>query len=75
MSHAPHVRPKDFADATGVTNGFASLVLKGVKPMPRRVAIEFFRKTTIKLGPIANATDDEIAVLEKFEDQRNGKAP
>lgn len=69
MESTPHVRPKDFADATGVTNGFASLVLRGTKPMPIRLAIKFFRQRDIKLGPIAHATDEEIDVLEKFEER------
>lgn len=29
-------------------------------------AIRAFRRTGIKLGPIEHATDDEIAVLERF---------
>lgn len=73
MEETPIITPKAFAEAGGVTNGFASLVLRGEKPMPKRVAIRVWRKTGLKLGPIAQATDEEIAVLEKFEEL--GAAP
>lgn len=67
MSEAPPITPKEFAEAAEVTSGFASLVLRGLKPMPLRAAIKVFRKTNRKLGPIADVPDHEIDILEKHE--------
>lgn len=67
MDEAPAITPKEFSEATGVGSAFASLVLAGKRKMPRRLAIKVYRSTGKKLGPIADATDAEIAVLEKFE--------
>lgn len=69
MAEPLPIKPQDLVDATGVSTGFASLVVRGLKPLPRRVAIKFWRETGQKIGPIAGATDDEIATLEKFEGQ------
>ena len=67
MDEQAPLTPTEFAKAAGVTQPFASLVLAGKRKMPRRVAIRVFQETGRKLGPIAEATDDEIAVLARFE--------
>ena len=69
MAEPLPIKPQELVDATGVSTGFASLVVRGVKPLPRRIAIKFWRGTGQKIGPIANATDAEIQVLEKFEER------
>lgn len=38
----------------------------GDKQPSRRIAIAIYRKYGVKLGPIADLTDDVIAVLERF---------
>lgn len=63
------ISAKELAHAAEVSSGFASLVTRGIKPLPRRLAIKVWRKTGQKLGPIADATDDEIRVLERFDEQ------
>lgn len=62
------ITAKELADAADVSSGFASLVTRGLKPLPQRIAIKVWRKTGQKLGPIADATDEEIATLEKFQE-------
>ena len=66
MNDAP-LTPTRLADIAKVSVPFASMVLNGHKKMPRRLAIKIYRWNGQKLGPIADATDDEIAVLERFE--------
>lgn len=73
MDEASVLTPKEFSEATGVGSAFASLVLSGHRKMPRRLAIKLYRATGKKLGPIAEASDDEINVLEKFEPRTDEK--
>jgi len=69
MAEPLPIKPQDLVDATGVSTGFASLVVRGLKPLPRRIAIRFWKETGQKLGPIASASDAEIEVLEKFDER------
>jgi hypothetical protein len=41
-------------------------VMKGERSLSRGAAIKLFQVRGIKLGPIANASDDEIDVLERL---------
>ena len=59
--------PTDFASAVGISIPYASQLLNGSRPWPRKIALTAYRKLGVKLGPIADATDEEIAVLERFE--------
>jgi len=61
--------PTALSSATGISLPYASQILSGARPWTRRLAIEVYRKTGVKAGPIARATDDEIAVLERFEER------
>jgi hypothetical protein len=60
-------KPSELAKEAGISVPFASQVISGIKPLPRSLAIRIFRWRGVKLGPIANATDEEIDVLERFE--------
>lgn len=55
--------------AVEISKAYASGILSGKKALPQALAIRIFRATGHKLGVIAHATDDEIAVLERFQQQ------
>lgn len=65
MEAAP-LTPTVLKDALGISQSYASMILAGDRPLKLPVAIEIFRKTGHKLGPIAKATDEEIETLERF---------
>lgn len=68
MSEEPiALTPTRLARIGGVSVPFASQVLSGEKGWPRRLAIRVWRETQQKFGPIADASDEDITVLEKFE--------
>jgi len=52
----------------GLAKSHAYQLASKVPTVP--TAIRIFRRTGIKIGPIADASDEEIATLEKFEDRR-----
>lgn len=60
-------KPTALAEFLSISTPYASQLLSGARPWPKALAIAAFRKTGTKLGPIADATDDEIDVLERFE--------
>ncbi len=60
-------KPTALADLLSISMPYASQLLGGSRPWPKALAIAAYRKTGVKLGPIAEATDDEIDVLERFE--------
>jgi hypothetical protein len=62
-------KPTPLAEMLSISVPYASALLKGDRPWTRRHAIAAYRKTGVKVGPIADATDDEIDVLERFEVQ------
>lgn len=61
--------PTSVAAALDISVPYASQLLSGDRDMPRGIAIKLFRATGAKLGPIANATDDEIETLEAFPER------
>jgi hypothetical protein len=52
--------------AAGVSASYASQLSRSVRKPSQRLAIRLYRETGVKLGPIANATDDEITALESL---------
>jgi DNA-binding transcriptional regulator YdaS (Cro superfamily) len=60
-------KPTALADLLAISTPYASQLLSGARPWPRMLSIVVYRKTGIRIGPIATATDDEIDVLERFE--------
>jgi DNA-binding transcriptional regulator YdaS (Cro superfamily) len=61
------LKPTALAKAIGVSVPYASQLLSGTRTPPVPTAISIFRKTGLKLGPIAQATPEEIDVLERFQ--------
>lgn len=60
-------KPTPLAELLSISTPYASQLLSGARPWPKALAIAAYRKTGTKLGPIADATDEEIDVLERFE--------
>jgi len=60
-------KPTALADLLSISIPYASQILNGARPWPRALAIAAFRKTGEKVGPIANATDEDIEVLARYE--------
>lgn len=60
-------KPTSLASLLNISVSYASALLNGERPWTQPLAIGLFRKTGKKIGPIAAASDDEIAVLEKYQ--------
>lgn len=58
--------PKALAAALGISGPYASQILSGARPLDLDKAVKIFQATGHRLGPIADATTAEIAVLERF---------
>lgn len=60
------VRPTDLAEKLGCSVAYASQLLSGarVPSIPR--ALEIFDKAGVKIGPLKDATDEEIATARKL---------
>jgi hypothetical protein len=59
--------PTGLAKAIDVSVPFASQLLSGARKTNVPTAIRIFRATGHRLGPIAEATVEEIDVLERFQ--------
>lgn len=57
----------------GVSKSYSSELASGQREPGLKLAIRIFRGIGVKLGPIKNATDEEIDVLERMA-SRGGKA-
>jgi hypothetical protein len=55
--------PSKLAKAAGISRSYACEILQGRSPSRVR-AIEIFRRTGLKFGPIASLSDSEIDALE-----------
>jgi DNA-binding transcriptional regulator YdaS (Cro superfamily) len=60
------IRPTDLANALDCSVPYASQMLNGVRAITVPRALLILDKTGHKLGPLAAATDAEIALLRKF---------
>lgn len=75
-TEADKLTPTKLSQAIGVSVPYASQLLSGERTPPVPTAIRIYRATHLKMGPIANATDDEIDVLSRFhpDEPKAGKA-
>lgn len=64
---AEAIKPVELARRVGCSKSHLSHVLAGRKALGRPLAIRIWRETGRKVGPIAGASDAEIAVLERFQ--------
>ena len=58
------ITPTELQTRAGISKGYASDLLAGKKTPSPTTALRIMRMTGLKLGPIANLSDDQIAVLE-----------
>lgn len=63
---AKHLRPTDLSNAAGISVPYASQLLNNKRIASEEVAIKIFRATGVKLAPISELSDREIAILEKM---------
>jgi len=68
MQEAP-LTPTSLRDAAGISIAYASMILSGDRTPAMPLAINIYRKTGRKFGPIAQATDAEIDMLENLQDR------
>ncbi len=62
---AMSMTPTELQAKAGISKGYASDLLAGHKKPSASMALRIFRTTGVKLGPIANLADDEVAVFER----------
>lgn len=60
------IRPTDLAALLEVSVPYASQLLTGARVPSIPLALRIFDKAAIKLGPIANATDEEIETVRRM---------
>jgi DNA-binding transcriptional regulator YdaS (Cro superfamily) len=60
------LKPTRLAEALGISLPYASQLLGGTRPITTPLAVRIYRATGHKLGPISQATDAEIDVVERF---------
>lgn len=60
------ISPHELQTRAKISKGYASDLLAGNKRPSPLMALRIFKATGLKLGPAAELTDEEIAVLEKM---------
>lgn len=58
--------PKELVEAVNISPSYASMILSGERIPPLPLAISIWRKLQVKLGPIADATDDDIEAAARI---------
>lgn len=69
--------PKLFADRVGISAPYASMILRGLRPATSDIALAAFRHFGLRLGLLAEMTDEDIAKLcdERCHTPANTPAP
>ncbi len=62
----PKIRPTDLAGKLNVSVAYASQLLSGARKPSLELALRLFDASSVKLGPLAGASDKEIATLRKL---------
>lgn len=60
------ITPTELSTRAEISMGYASDLLSGKKVPSPSTALKILRTTGVKIGPVANLSDAEIAVLEKM---------
>lgn len=60
------IRPTDLAEKLGISVAYASQLLSGARKPSLELALSFFDKAGVRIGPLEGATDDEIATLRRL---------
>lgn len=67
-------KPTEFATKAGISVPYASELLSGKRTPSTRLAIDIFRRTGQRFGPIVGATDAEIDALDRLTPRRSERA-
>lgn len=59
-------KPRSLAELLGISIPYAYALLKGDRRWTQALALAAYRKTGVKVGPIENATEEQIAALEQI---------
>lgn len=59
------MRPTDLAEKLNVSVAYASQLLSGARVPSLALSIDIFDRAGIRLGPIAEKSDDQIATLRE----------
>ena len=57
----------ELREATGISQSYASMILSGVRPPSRGLAVHIFRKTEWRHSILDGLSDEEIDLLERLE--------
>lgn len=60
------IRPTDLAGKLNVSVAYASQLLSGARKPSLELALRFFDLAEVKLGPLVDATDEEISTLRRL---------
>lgn len=63
MEKENSLRPTDLAKRLGVSVPYASQLLSGARKPSIELALRFFDRSGVRLGPLVDATDEQIAAL------------
>lgn len=58
--------PKALVEAVNISPSYASMILSGDRPLPLPLAISIWRKLGVKMGPIAEASDNDIEAAARL---------
>lgn len=62
---ADTIKPNELAGKTGISLPYASQLLSGKRTPSPTLAIAIFRKTGLKFGPIAQASEEDIEAMAR----------
>ncbi len=60
------IRPTDLASDLDVSVAYASQLLSGARTPSLELALRFFDKAGVKLGPLVDASETDIATLRRL---------
>lgn len=64
--HAGVITPTQLQAQVGISKGYASDLLNGNKKPSAAMAVRIFRATGLRMGPLTNLSDEDIAVAERM---------
>lgn len=65
MDNETPIRPTDLAEKLGISVPYASQLLSGARVPSLTLAIEYFEKSGVRLGPLVSKSDEQIETLRQ----------
>jgi transcriptional regulator with XRE-family HTH domain len=59
------IRPTDLAEKLQISTPYASQLLSGARVPKLELALDMFKRSGVKLGPLKGKSDEEIETLRK----------